>query len=252
MRIKVLGSAQGNAHHQFAASYIVNETLAVDAGCLGFAALEEQRMVRHVVISHSHLDHIASLPIFLDNVLLDAKEPICIYGSDDVLSSLKQFVFNDRIWPDLERISDAECPSVRLIPLHSSGRVTLDDVDVLPVELGHVVPAFGFVMTCRGTSVAFISDTGPTEAIWEECNQVSNLKGVFLEAAFPESMRWLAEKACHLTPQLFLKEIEKLKHPVPVVAVHIKPAWYEEVVSELHRLNLRDLRISCADTVYEF
>src|SRR6266478_2567694 len=46
---------------QYLTSYLINDTLAIDAGALGiFAGHAEQARVRHVLISHSHADHIAT------------------------------------------------------------------------------------------------------------------------------------------------------------------------------------------------
>jgi len=54
---------------QFLSSYLINDTLAIDAGCLGlFRTPLEQARIKHILISHTHMDHIASLPIFLENV----------------------------------------------------------------------------------------------------------------------------------------------------------------------------------------
>src|SRR5690349_6092465 len=51
----------------FLTSYLVNDRVAVDAGGLGLIGdLEEQGAVRDIFLTHSHLDHVASLPLWLD------------------------------------------------------------------------------------------------------------------------------------------------------------------------------------------
>ena len=64
----------------------------------------------------------------------------------------------------------------------------------------------------------------------------ADLKGVFLEASFPNAMADLAVVSKHLTPAMFAAEARKLARQVPFVAVHIKPRFYDQVVAELKRL----------------
>ena len=60
----VLGSPEP---HQFLSSAVVNDVIAIDGGCLGFfRSAQEQARVRHVLLSHTHMDHLASLPLFVD------------------------------------------------------------------------------------------------------------------------------------------------------------------------------------------
>ena len=60
----------------FLSSYLIDEVVAIDAGGLGFIDdLSAQQRIEHIFITHSHMDHIASLPIFLDTVF-QAGEPL--------------------------------------------------------------------------------------------------------------------------------------------------------------------------------
>lgn len=252
MKIRILPSAPNNSLHQFAATYVVNDTVVIDAGCIGFAPLAEQRRVRHVVLSHAHLDHVNSLPIFLDNVYQSGSDVVSVYGSEHVLTALREHFFNDQIWPDLCRLSREETPFLKLVLISDYEPIQCDGLTVRPVPLNHVIPTNGFVLSDEHSSVAFVSDTGPTDRIWEVCNQTDNLKAVFLEAAFPNSMQWLADKAQHLTPELFAAEARKLNRNLPLIAVHIKPCWYDTVAEELKALAIDNLAPGNSDQVYEF
>jgi hypothetical protein len=114
--------------------------------------------------------------------------------------------------------------------------VTAGRYRVTPVPLDHVVPTFGFVVDDGASAFAVVSDTSPSDEVWRVINETSRFKGCFLEASFPDSMEWLAKESKHLTPRMFQGERRKLKTAVPVVAVHIKPAFYAEVVAELKSL----------------
>src|SRR5437773_947422 len=100
----MLGAQGGD--QQFLTSFLVNDTVAIDAGALGFfRKAEEQARVKHVFLSHSHIDHTASLPVFLENVFEGGTEGVNVYGSQSVLDCLQTDMFNDRIWPDFIRFS---------------------------------------------------------------------------------------------------------------------------------------------------
>ena len=75
--------------------------MVIDAGSIGFLAdLDRHRQVRHVVITHEHIDHIASLPILLENVYEPGPGSVELLAADDVLTFLKRDIFNGRVWPD--------------------------------------------------------------------------------------------------------------------------------------------------------
>lgn len=252
MDIRVIGSSVENSPHQFSASYLVNDVLSVDAGTIGFADLERQRGVRSIVISHAHLDHIGSLPIFLDNIFEPGPECPIVYASQFTIDAMRQHLFNDIVWPDFLRLSTEESPFMRFVPLEEGRPVVIEGLTVTPIALDHVVPTLGFIVDDGKTAVAFVSDTGQTDAIWDAMQRNPRIKAVFLEAAFPNSMRWLADEAKHLTPTLFQKELAKLDREIPVVVIHIKPRYYDAVIGELNELNVADLAISQPNQTYQF
>ena len=253
MKVQIVGSALDGNVHQFAATYLINDTVSIDAGCLGFASLDVQQRVRHVFLSHTHLDHIATLPIFLDNVFRPGPDCCRLYASETSLAVLKECVFNDRVWPDVFRLAADEGSDFVQPKVVTDGQpVVADGLTITPIELSHNLPTFGFIVQDTETAIAFVSDTGPTDRVWEACNGLSNLQAVFVESAFPNKMKKLAEKAHHLTPQLLLEEQKKLRADVPLFIVHIKPAFYDDVLTDLHALGLPNLEISRPDTNYEF
>ena len=44
-------------------------------------------------------------------------------------------------------------------------------------------------------TVAIVSDTSASERIWEVLNELPRLDALFLEVSFPDSMKWVADKA---------------------------------------------------------
>lgn len=252
MKVKLLGSSTDGARLQYAMSYVVDDAVAIDAGCLGFAPIDAQRRVEHVFLSHTHLDHIGSLPLFVENVYRPGPQCPTIYGSESVLQCLRQDVFNDRVWPDMIHMSDQGEPFLRLEHIESGKQIRTAGLMITPIAVDHIVPTLGFIVEDDDAAVAFVSDTGPTEAIWTAANNTPNLKAVFLEASFPNSMEWLAIQAAHLTPAMFLDEYRKLNREVPVIVIHIKAAFRDIVLHELNGLNIPQLEIGAPDTPYVF
>jgi ribonuclease BN (tRNA processing enzyme) len=253
VRVTLLPATVHGPARQFFTSYLLNDTVALDAGSLGlYRGPAEQGRVRHVLLSHSHLDHLALLPIFLDTVYQGGPDCVTVYGSDPVLDSLRRDIFNDRVWPDFIRLSEVRPPFLKLRTLEAGRTVEIDGLRVTPVPVDHAVPTLGFLVEDDTSAVAFSSDTGPTAEIWERANALANLKAVFLEATFPEALAKLAEAARHLTPGRFAGEARKVRGPVRFIAVHLNPRAHARVVQELRALGLENLEIGQAGKTYSF
>ena len=256
VRVRLVPSSVGASHrHQILATYLVNDTVAIDAGSLGLLSpLADQQRVKHVFLSHSHLDHVATLPVFVDNVYAPGPNCPTVWASPETLDSLQRDLFNDRLWPDMVRLSKEESPFLETRELADEQPVEVEGLRITPITLNHVVPTFGFLVEelVGGVAVLFVSDTAPSDRVWEIANQCAGLKGVLLEASFPNSYRWLADKAAHLTPDLFRLELQKLKRPVPFHAVHVKFAFETKVLTELQALNLPNLRLVEPNTTLDF
>ena len=254
MRIRLVGSALGERHpHHYLMSLIVNDRIAFDAGSIGYLSpVSDQRKIEYVFLSHSHLDHIGSLPIFLDNIYDSSPNCPTVYAPETVRQCLQSDFFNDRVWPDFLRLSEEEAPFLRVQNLSHGQTVSVNGVTVTPVAVDHVVPNLGFLIDDGDSTVALVYDTGPTDAVWQVMEQRDNLKAVFVETSFPDSLQWLADKAMHLTPQLLNAELAKLKKKIPVVVIHIKAAYYEQVVAELRDLEMPNLEIGEPDKTYVF
>jgi cAMP phosphodiesterase len=198
------------------------------------------------------MDHIASLPLFVENAYEGKRECVTIHGGTAVLECLRRDIFNDRVWPDFIRMSTPEAPFLKLETLEPYQAVELEGLRITPIPVHHVVPTVGFLIEQDDTAIVISSDTGPTEELWTRANALPNLKAVFLEAAFPNHMTWLANLSKHLTPALFAIEVQKLTRTVPVIAVHIKARFHDELVAELKALGLPNVEISRFGQPYTF
>jgi phosphoribosyl 1,2-cyclic phosphodiesterase len=60
-------------------SFLLDSVVAVDAGAITRAlSIEQQRQIRHVLVTHSHMDHTASLPFLIENTFGPNHEPVSI------------------------------------------------------------------------------------------------------------------------------------------------------------------------------
>ena len=223
------------------------ELLAVDAGCLGFwADPEDQMRVKHVLITHAHADHIASLPLFLENVFDPGPEAPTLYGSAHTLDALRRHVFNDVVWPDFIGMSNEANAFCRVVEVQSEAPLRVGGFDVLPVEVDHAIPTLAYLVTEQGGThhAVFAADSCETDRLWELVNADVRPPAIaFLEASFPDAMSGLAELSKHLTPATLASEAARLPDGTRVVAVHVKPRFKQQIADELHRLGLPHLEL---------
>ena len=252
MRIELLNSTNPPSDLQFLVSFLVNDEVAIDAGSIGLLAdLQRQRRVKYVFITHEHLDHVATLPIFLENVYDPGPECVEVLASREVLDFLHGDMFNGRVWPDfidLSRPSDAFVRTTAIEPLRP---ITRAGLTVTPVPVSHGVDTTGLIVDDGRTAVAFPSDTGPTACFWEHLASLDRLDAVFLEASFPRSLADLATVTGHLSTATFADEIEKLPRQVRWIVVHRKARYADVIARELESLGLANVELVQPGHVYD-
>jgi cAMP phosphodiesterase len=242
MRLRVLGCAGGSAPGADLSCYLLDDVLAVDAGALTTTLdFRAQRRVEDVLLTHGHLDHVWTLPLFLANRFGGDAVRCRLYGSSYTLETVRQHLFNDRIWPDFTDSVRESVPLVQFIPLDPGDSATVLDYEVTSASLVHAVPSQAYRIRRGGRSFVVCGDTYATDALWTFVNSTPDLAAVLIECSFPSRYDWLAKASLHLTPKLLGKELSKLRADVPVLVTHIKPEGREEVVAELAAL--RDSRI---------
>jgi ribonuclease BN (tRNA processing enzyme) len=254
VRIQYLPSAIGQTKpSMYLTTYLVNDSFAVDAGVLGYwMSTEDQARVTDVIITHSHLDHVGSLPIFLSNVYDGKRPPVRVYMTEPTFAAVEQHVFDGTTWARLNLLLEANPPLLEIHLIEPFGDRQIGHVKVRTVTVDHPVPTIGVILEDETGSVAISSDTGPTEAFWKACREAKNLKAVFLECSFPNELETQAVSWGHLTPSLLKLELEKLGKPVRTLAVHLKASCEDQVRAELNALKLPHVEVVCPGEVYDF
>ena len=237
MRIRVLGAYGGSTPRHRQTSFLVNDALCLDAGAVTDAlTLEEQEGVRAVLVTHSHMDHVSSLPFLVENVFGRTRGPLEVLAPEDVLDALRTHLFNDALWPDFSRIPGQDGPSVTFRAVPVGTKFPADGLTVTAVRVSHVVPTYGYVLADERASVVFSGDTGPTEGIWAAARCAANLKALFVECSFPSTLQRIADVSCHLTPATLRTEMAKFPKDVPVYLYHMKPPGLERLAAEIAAL----------------
>ncbi len=239
MRWHVLGSYGGSSPDCRTTSFLINRTLALDAGALTLALpLDEQRAIRHIVLTHSHLDHIASIPFLVENGFGPDRDPTEILVTADVAHTLRKHLFNNDTWPDFTRIPNDLLPALRIREVVARAPFRVDGLTLTPIPVNHTVPTLGYLVDDGPSAVLFTSDTGPTDEVWEVANRTANLKALIVEVSFPNRLQDVADLALHLTPRTLAAELAKLQRSVPVYLYHLKPPHLDELRHELAETDL--------------
>ena len=244
MRVHILPSTvQGTPGHGLT-GFVVDGVLALDAGPLGqFGTCAEQARIRDILLTHAHLDHIAGLPMFLDNVYGLAAAPPTVHALRPTIDALQTHLFNDRLWPDFIGLSRAMAPFVSVKEVEPNRPFPCGKYTAIAIPLEHSVPTVGYLLDDGRTAFAVITDTVPAPEIFQKLGRWPRLSGVFLECSFPRRMRALAEASRHLTTDQFAEAVKWFPTGLPVYAIHIKPAFYAEIVDQIGELGLLNVQI---------
>jgi cAMP phosphodiesterase len=247
MEIQILGTYPGELSQRFIlTTYVVNGELAVDAGALGLGlTVAEQKRIQNVLVTHTHIDHLATLPIFIDNRWSDAAAPPVIHATPHNLAMIKKHLFNNVLWPELQSISSQFFALRDAEPYQP---VDLERFTFYMFPVNHPVPTYGIMLEEKATrsQVLFTSDTTICDVIWIEANRSPRLKAIFSEISFPDTYLDLAQSSGHLTPKLLEQELRKLKKNVPIYLTHYKNQFVDEIQREIGRLDSFDLHIARA------
>lgn len=237
MRLCVLGCSGGiGGRNQRTTSLLVDQDILIDAGTgVADLSIAEMAVIDHVFLTHSHLDHIASLPLMIDTVADRRNRPLTVYAVEAVLTILRNHIFNWAVWPDFSELPSPEHPFLRYQAIELGQAVQLEgrSVTALPVE--HTVPAVGYRIDSGAASLVFSGDTGRCDAFWRAVNRIPNLRHLIIECAFSNREQRLAVMSKHLCPNMLAKELLKLERACDIYITHLKPGQIELTMEEIER-----------------
>ena len=234
MKLRVLGCSGGIGGNLRTTSFLLDHDVLIDAGTgVGELSLTELAMIDHVFVTHSHLDHIAGLPLMIDSIGFMRDRPLTVYSSEETLDILKKHVFNWKVWPDFSEIPNAQQPYMRYQPISLGETVVLKGRKITAIPASHVVPAVGYQLDSGKASLVFTGDTTTNDALWKVVNKIKNLRYLIIETAFSNSERSLAVLSRHLCPSLLAEELAKFRRDAEVFITHLKPGEVELTMREI-------------------
>lgn len=249
MRIRVLGchgSDQLLGKRQCrTCGFLINDCVMVDAGTIGAALrLDEQRRIRHILLSHLHFDHIQGLPTLADNLVDEAVDSVELVGTSQVIGGLQEHLFNGKVYPDFMALPDPQHPIFRTRTFEEGRTFEVSGLQVTPISVNHLVPTVGFLIREGQSSFLYSGDTYETDEIWEVASREATLKAAFIETSFPDELSTLAQVSKHLTPTLLARAFEKIKRPdLPVYIYHVKPRFRDDITRQLKQFRIQNLTV---------
>ena len=235
MRLRVLGCSGGIGGRDLrTTSFLVDNDVLIDAGSgVGDLSLAELTGIDHVFVTHSHLDHVTSIPFLVDTVGGMRDRPLTVYATAPTIEILKNHLFNWAIWPDFTEIPTAAAPFMRYQEVDLGRTVTIGGRKITPLPAVHTVPAVGYHLDSGAASLVFSGDTGPNDELWAIVNRIPSLKVLIVETAFSNKERQLAEVSKHLCPSMLAEELAKLDLDPEVWITHLKPGEIELTMQEI-------------------
>src|SRR5215212_10380131 len=157
MRLRVLGCSGGiGGRHLRTTSFLVDSDILIDAGTgVGDLTLAELSQIDHIFVTHSHLDHVTSIPLLVDTIGGMRGKPIDVYATRATTEILKNHLFNWAIWPDFTEIPTADAPFLRYEELEPGVPVKLGNREITPLPARHTVPAVGYQLDSGEASLVF-------------------------------------------------------------------------------------------------
>lgn len=247
MQLRILGCSGGIGGTLRTTCYQLDDDILIDAGTgAGDLSLEQIRGIRHIFLTHSHLDHLAGLPLMVDSIfsdLLSGGTPIRVYAQAETLEALRTHLFNWVLWPDFSVLPTPEERVLEFRVMQPGESVEIEGRRVEMVAVNHVVPGVGYCISTPEGVLAFSGDTTTNDTLWEALNRYPRLDALIVECAFGDRDEELCQKAYHYCPRLLAADLAKLRHQPAIYLTHLKPGAEDRIVEQCQaRVSGRHLR----------
>ena len=235
MRIRVLGCSGGIGAGARTTAMLVDDDVLIDSGTgIGDLELVDLDSIRHVFLTHAHLDHVAGLPMLADRVFDENFEiPLTVYGREETLRAVQDHLFNGIIWPDFTKLPSPENPMLRWHVTSPGDTITIGHRNFYAVDVMHSVPSLGFTVQNSGGVFAVSGDTKTNETLWPVLNACDDLRVLVIEVSFPDEMERLALDSGHYTPKSLTDDLKRLRHEPEIWLTGMKPGEEEKIFEQV-------------------
>jgi len=234
MKLRILGCSGGIGGCLRTTSMLIDQDILLDAGTgVSDLSIAELAAIDHVFVTHSHMDHIASIPFLADTVGWMRSKPLTVHATQATLDIIRAHIFNWKVWPDFSEIPSKDKPFLRFETVRMGVAVRLGDRAFTAVPANHVVPAVGYHLDSGRGSLVFTGDTTINDDLWTVVNAIENLRYLIIETAFCNRERDLAIASKHLCPSMLADELAKLKRAAEIYITHLKPGEPDLIMQEI-------------------
>lgn len=233
MEIKVLGCSGGVGVDLRTTTILIDGDILIDAGTgVGDLSLDEMSAIRHIFLTHSHLDHIACVPLLVDTLFDRLTTPITVHAQSKTIEALQKHIFNNVVWPDFTRLPTPEKPVIRFEIQEAGEVIHLGARSFESIRVNHTVPGVGYRVESEKGVFAFSGDTTTNDSFWAGLNAHSALDILMVEAAFPNEESELCRQAGHYCPDMLARDLAKLRHQPQVYISHNKPGAENRIFAQ--------------------
>ena len=242
------------SNRQHLSCFIVNDSVSIDAGSLAMATSDEQKQkIRDVILTHAHLDHIAGLPLYIDDLFASLTEPIRVHATKEVVEVLERDIFNWSVYPRFSELTSENGAVMQYQPFEVEKDFSIKNLSIKAINVNHKVPTVGLIVSDERTTFAMTGDTAEMDKFWECVNNEKDLNAVLIECAFPDELDDLAHISHHLTPKSLQTELAKCNHRgCSIFIINIKPMYREQIVRQIEKLKIPNLEILEVGKVYQW
>ena len=198
---------------------LVDSDVLIDAGTgIGDLGLEDLDSIRHVFLTHAHLDHIVGLTYLLDVLYGKSLERVTVHGAAEKLEAVRECLFSPLLFPVEPPFEAREL---------GEGPTTLPGGGTLiHFPLKHPGGSLGFRFDWDDRSLAYVTDTTADP----DADYVELIRGVDLlvhECNFRDELREhaLTTGHSHTTP---VAEVARKAGAGRLLLTHINPLTPEQ------------------------
>jgi ribonuclease BN (tRNA processing enzyme) len=234
MRLEILGCSGGVGGERRTMALLLEQRVLIDAGSgVGDLSLERMAAIDRVFLTHSHLDHVAFLPLLCDAALGMREGPLTVHALPETIATLKECVFNFKLWPDYSALPSPDRPYIVFAPVAIGETVRLHGCGITPLPAKHAVPAVGYRLDSGSASLVYSGDTTLCDAFWEALDGIENLAHLLIETTFLNPNIEGAAISGHMTPDLLAAGLRRLRRNAVIHIVHMEPGREAEILREI-------------------